>query len=134
MLSYLFVCRFKDGTIIQQTAEDVSQKDSTRSSFYDVMQRLEEVETFTLVKQDDRQHSFMVDLRDGHFEIDGVPFCVSSEELPNNVKFRLIYFHRHQHRVVQGQSLMGEAPVQYFIGWQTNLLNGENVQQTISTK
>jgi hypothetical protein len=134
MLSYLFTCHFKDGTVIQQTAEDVSKVDPTRSAFYDVVQRLEEVKTFTIIKQDARQHTFMVDLRNGHFEIDGVQFYASAKgELPDEAKFRLIYFHRHQHKIVQGQTMSGDD-IQYFIGWQTNLLNGNNVQQTISVK
>ena len=53
-LAYLFTCRFQDGTVLRQTQDDVSQVDSARSAFYDVVQRLAEVETFTLTKQDGR--------------------------------------------------------------------------------
>ena len=132
-LTYFFTCCFNDGSTIQQTPEDTSKIDSTRSAFYDVLQCIDEVETFTLTKQDGRRHTYMVDLRDGHFEIDGVPFFTSAEELPK-AKFRLIYFHRHQHRVVQGQISTGdEALIQYFIGWQT-LIDGKNFQSMISVR
>ena len=57
-LAYLFTCRFQDGTVLRQTQDDVSQVDSARSAFYDVVQRLAEVETFTLTKQDGRPHTF----------------------------------------------------------------------------
>ena len=131
--AYLFTCRFKDGSVIQQTQEDVSQEDSTRSAFYDVVQRLDEVELFTITKQDARQHTYTVDLRDGHFEVDGIPFY-ASEELPGEAMYRLIYFHRHQHRVVQGQTLTGDgALIQYYIGWQTTI-DGKNFQSTISVR
>lgn len=133
-LAYLFTCRFTDGTAIQQTQEDVSVADSTRSAFYDVVQRLTEVETFTLIQQrSGRQHSFSVDLRDGHFEIDGVPFFSQAEELPSVPKsYRLIYFHRHQHRVIQGQAMTGDASsVVFHIGWQATI-DGKNFQSTIA--
>ena len=131
--AYLFTCRLNDGTIIQQTQEDVSQEDTTRSAFFDVVQRIEDVETFS-IKKYDAPHNYMVDLRDGHFEIDGIPFQVSSEELPGEAKFRLIYFHRHQHRVVQGQVMSGNgASIRYHIGWQTTI-DGKNFQSMISVQ
>ena len=128
-LSYLFTCRFTDGTTIQQTQDDVSSEDATRSAFFDVVQRLEDVQTFVIK---DSEHTYMVDLRDGHFEIDGVPFEVSTEELPGEAMFRLIYFHRHQHNVVQGQALTGDgAVIRYHVGWQTTI-GGKNFQSVIS--
>ena len=132
-LAYLFTCRFQDGTVLRQTQDDVSQVDSARSAFYDVVQRLAEVETFTLTKQDGRPHTFSVNLLDGHFEIDCVPFCAQAEELPSEpTSFRLIYFHRHQHKVIQGQSMTGEASsVVYHIGWQTTI-DGKNFRTMIS--
>lgn len=131
--AYLFTCRFTDGSTIQQTIEDLSAKDDTRSAFYDVVQRMDEVETFTIINRDaPRTHTYMVDLRDGHFEVDGVPFEVSSEELPGEAEFRLIYFHRHQHHVIQGQTMTGnEDVVRYHIGWQTTI-DGKNFQSMIS--
>jgi hypothetical protein len=128
-LTYLFTCRFTDGSVIQQTPEDVSRLDASCSAFYDVLQRIDEVESF-IIKKYDAPHTYMVDLRDGHFEIDGVPFFVSSEELPGEAKFRLIYFHRHQHN--QGQSMMGDvSSIAYHIGWQTTI-DGKNFRTMIS--
>jgi hypothetical protein len=116
-LTYLFLCRFTDGTTLQQTQEDVSTIDSTRNAFYDVTQRLAEVETFTLIGQNGRHHSFSVNLCDGHFEVNGVAFHAQTDQLPGEAKFRLIYFHRHQHKVIQGQAMTGDSSsVEYHIG------------------
>lgn len=42
-LAYLFECHLKDGTMIQQTPEDVSVIDPAKSAFYDVLQRINDV-------------------------------------------------------------------------------------------
>jgi hypothetical protein len=126
MLAYLFTCCLKDGTCIQQTQADVSASDSTRSAFYDVLQRIDEVETFRLT---DGSHTYLVDLRDGHFEVDGVRFNAQSDELPGTAEYRLIYFHRHCHQVVGGQ-MQGDL-IEYYIGWQATI-DGKNYKQMIS--
>jgi hypothetical protein len=130
-LSYLFECHFKDGTMIQQTEQDVSTIDPARSAFYDVMQRLDDVVVFGVYNE---QSTYAVDLRDGHFEINGFSFNVNKEELPEDAKRELVYFRRHVHVTVVGQ----EAPpedvshsVEYFLGWRA-MVDGKEIQQTIS--
>ncbi len=131
-LAYLFECHFSDGTILQQTEEDLSAVDPTRSAFYDVAQRLDDVEVFGLFNDD---HTIVVDLRDGHFEIDGLPFkVVGQDELPEgDHKFRLIYFRRHRHTVAMGEGLPEELAhtIEFHVGWQTTI-DGKNYQQTIA--
>ena len=147
-LAYLFECHFNDGTIIQQTEEDVSKIDPNRSSFYDVIQRKDDVEVFGIFND---QHTYAVDLRDGHFEIDGAPFSIQkdvsvepTEENPTPVlepfvkipdqKLELVYFRRHVHVTVMGQENVPEDishSIEFFMGWKTTV-NGKEVQQTIS--
>ena len=126
-LAYLFECHFTDGTVYQQTPEDVSVT-GVGSAFTDVMQRIDEVEVFGIVND---EHTYAVDLVDGHFEIDGVPFNVHAEQLPPDCKYRLIYFRRHRHTITMGYSDMEEHTVEYHIGWQTTV-DGKNYQRTIS--
>ena len=127
-LAYLFECHFTDGTILQQTPEDISQIDPTRSAFYDVMQRNDDVMVFGLVND---EHTYAVDLRDGHFEVDGVPFEIHGQDvLPNDTKYRVVYFRRVTHTITQGYSIV-ESIIKYHIGWQATV-DGKNYQQTIA--
>lgn len=128
-LTYLFECHFTDGTFIQQTPEDVSKTDPSKSAFYDVLQRNDEVMIFAIVNDD---HTYVVDLRDGHFEIDGIPFTVhDKDELPHDCKFRVVYFRRNVHTITQGYVNMTDSSVKYHIGWQTTV-EGKNYQKTIA--
>jgi len=104
MLDYLFEAHFSDGTMIQQTPEDVSVVDPTRSRFYDVAQRLDDVVAFGFFND---QHTYAVDLRDGHFEVDGAPFFSYPKDFApsEETKFRLIYFRHHTHQITQGSDV-----------------------------
>jgi hypothetical protein len=138
-LSYLFEAHFNDGTMIQQTPEDVSKIDSAKSAYFDVMQRLSDVVVFGIFNDD---HSYVVDLRDGHFEIDGVPFKVTSAagpeeemEIPADQKFELVYFRRHIHITAVGAELPVELShtVDYHLGW-TTVIDGKELRRTISAR
>jgi hypothetical protein len=134
-LSYLFEAHLNDGSVIQQTPEDVSKTDPDRSAYYDVIQRLSDVQVFGLFNDN---HTYVVDLRDGHFEVDGVPLNVGSEEdieLMPDQKFELVYFRRHMHVTAVGAQLPVELShsVEYFLGWTTEV-NGKQIRRTISTK
>jgi hypothetical protein len=126
MLSHLFICFFNDGSFIQQTEEDISTIDPVRSAFYDVAQRPNDVVLFCVVGNG---HNYTVDLRDGHFEIDGVRFDARPDMPDDDCEYRLIYFRRHKQIVIQGKD--GEHSIKYHIGWQTTI-NGKNYQQIIS--
>jgi hypothetical protein len=124
-----------DGTVIQQTPEDVSKVDPTKSAYYDVCQRLSDVVVFGFFNDD---HSYLVDLRDGHFEVDGTVINVHTEEdleLMPDQKFELVYFRRHVHVTAVG----GEIPVElshtvaYHLGW-TTMVGEKQVRRTISAR
>jgi hypothetical protein len=127
-LAYLFECHFADGTVLQQTPEDLSKTEPNKSAFYDVLQRNDEVIVFGIVNDD---HTYAVDLRDGHFEIDGVPLYVhGQDELPPDTKYRVVYFRRVSHMITQGYEI-AESAVKYHIGWQATV-DGKNYQKTIA--
>lgn len=139
-LKYLFVARYTDGSLFEQKPEDISHRDSTRSAFYDVLQdekEGKELESFFLVGGD---HTYAVDLRDGHFEIDGTSLWVGDQLPPENVKLRLIYYRQKTHQFTLGQDgfvldengkpLQANFQCRYCIGWQATS-EGKNHQEVI---
>lgn len=118
-LKYLFIVEYKDGSVFQQTPEDVSISDPTRSCYYDVKQ--EEVLRFILVGADT---VFTIDLSDGHFEVNNVPFFMhdAGEELKD---FRLIFYRQHTHQFTMERKELSHDVV-YCIGWQCNDKAGKN--------
>lgn len=153
MMKYLFECHFNDGTVLQQTEADVSTVDSTRSAFYDVMQRSADIIVFGIYND---QNTYAVDLRDGSFLVNGAKFSVPAKvvvatlvtatdcdpkaelqsldfEAQPDQKYELVYFRRHSHVTVMGASDVPEElshRVEYHLGWST-LVDGTEVRQTI---
>ena len=133
-LRYLFVAKLKDGSIIEQPPDDASLIDSTRSAYYDVSQRLDDVIAFAL--HDDKNY-YAVDLRDGHFEINGVPFSaqpVATPTINEGGKFRLLYYRDHQQELIMGMDgsmKPGEHTHQYRMGWEYFDPSGKSYVQTI---
>lgn len=125
MLKYLFKAIYNDGTVYEQNAEDRSIIDpEKRSCFYDIDHS--KLVAFTL-KGDG--HEYGVDLRDGHFEIDGIPFVMHEMPLKD---FRLVFFRKHTHsfnvKVDDGTHREIDHKIAYRIGWQCTV-NGKNYQE-----
>lgn len=142
MLKYLFTATYKNGTVYQQTLEDISKTDPKRSCFFDV--KIDELASFVLKGNG---HEYGVDLRDGHFEIDGVQFFMHEDPvkiLPNKktflmplTNFQLIFFRRHTHTFQvavreNNQKEIGHEIV-YRLGWQCTVA-GQNYQQIMQFK
>lgn len=147
-LAYTFGVHFKDGSEYFQTPEDVSVNGaSSGSAFSDIKDRLSEVELFQIEGNGQR---VLVDLRDGHFEFNGVPMIVGdpSVYIPQGTERRLVYFRR----VTQGRGCevrcVGHNPdgspiwepvgghretvsIQHHVGWQATV-GGKNHQVTIA--
>jgi hypothetical protein len=125
---YLFVAQYKDGEQYEQGAGDQSLQDETKNAFYDILyspiKPLADLIKFSLIGEG---HSYTVDLTDGHFEIDGVPFFQHDEK--HLVDFRLIFFRRHFHHATLGGEEIGHD-IEYHLGWQTTFLS-KNYQSTI---
>ena len=81
MLKYLFVAQFEDNSLFIQNEDDVSMFDEKRSAYYDLLQAQKKVKKFWLT---DKYDTYLVDLEDGHFEINGKEFiCEGQGELPD---------------------------------------------------
>lgn len=128
LLKYLFVVEYKDGSKYQQNAEDKPVIAQRGSSFSDV--KIDEVARFYLVNY---QYQFCVDLNDGHFEVNQVPFFMhdQGEGLKN---FRLIFYRQHTHCFNMGTKQELTHDINYCIGWQTNNEKGENVKRIMEIK
>ncbi|HEX8196353.1 MAG TPA: hypothetical protein VF571_09210 [Pyrinomonadaceae bacterium] len=121
-MKYLFTAQFNDGEEYRQTTEDKSLTTEGKSAFYDIKDR--DIKTFKL---EGDGHTYLVDLTDGHFEIDGVPFGAGKPVLADE-PLRLIYFRRNYiHHA--GTEILGHD-IDYFMGWQTTV-NDKNYQQII---
>ena len=110
-LKYVYTVVYRDGSVYQQNLEDKSALHPTGSCFADL--DLPNIRTFTLVGVG---HRYTVDLTDGHFDIDGVPFCFHdrSVKLPD---LQLWFFRRHTHEVVDGVEKSHRT--EYRMGWTT---------------
>ena len=111
-LHYVFRCKFRDGTHLFQTPDDVSAVDPKRSAFCDVVQRLAEVQTFSITNG---RNTYLVDLRDGHFEVNGVKFYAAP---PTGGTYELVYFRqRTEHFTLGLEHLASEC--YHHIGWRS---------------
>lgn len=144
-LDYLFGAQFSDGSEYHQNADDTSVT-GAGSAFSDLVPRLEEI---TLFQLEGRGNRYLVDLRDGHFEVNGVPLVAGDPavDIPIDAKRRLIYFRRvHQTREddvqVIGHDESGQpiyanlgqrniTHVAYHLGYQCEV-DGKNHKVTIS--
>lgn len=130
--TYLFVATFADGSQIFQDAKDISAADLKRSQFYDVLERAKETALVSFVIRG--EHVFGVDLRDGHFEVNGLPFFQHRPDnsAENYKDFRVIYFRTPQIQIDAHtrQPISGKIHA-YTIGWQMTH-NGKNVKKTFS--
>ena len=126
MLKYLFTVQFKDGSVYEQTEEDRSLVEpEKRSAFYDVAQRLDEVHTFTLKGEG---HEYMVDLTNGLFAIDGVPFRMHEEKLEN---YKLVFFRQHTHTYQADTREEIDHQIVYRVGWQAKDKDEKNVERVM---
>ena len=120
-LKYLWTVIYKDGSVMGQSSNDLSRTDSSRSAFFDIQQ--DRVKCFILKGV---KHTYSVDLIDGHFEVNGVPFRFH-ERLVKLTNIRLIFFRRHTHTFIGDDS----EHITYRFGWQANDPTGANVQRVM---
>ena len=121
-LKYRFTAAYNDGTFFEQNDEDVSASDPTRSAFFDVDQS--RLEAFALVGE---RHIYAVDLSNGQFAVDGVPFRMHEGTVSC---LRLIFFRRHTHSINAQYKELAHQIV-YRLGWQGLDEEGRNVQRVM---
>ena len=133
---YSYTAVFEDGTVIEQDRNDengdrsLTRTDGTGSRFTDVLEKEKESKLISFVIHNDN-YSLGVDLRDGHFELNGVPFFQHRPDQDNYKDFRIIYYRSVQRVMNQnGEQLSGSA-TSYTVGWQVTH-NGKNVQRIVS--
>lgn len=150
VLDYLFAAEFLDGSRLEQTPEDVSASHPTKSAFYDLCQHneyggvLTDEHGLALVRDDiaffgitNGEHFYVVDLRDGHFELDHMPFFpqpTAYPDIPPGGRFSLLYFRDHQQDIIMapdGSQTLGAHRMAYRLGWEYSLPDGRKWQQTI---
>ena len=145
-----FVATFADGSQIFQNAQDRSEQYDERNCYFDVRVKATNVadnadfeKMYDHVRQPLRcfvlagkgYYPIGVDLIDGHFEVNGVPFFQHSEPYRD---FKLLYFRNvavHRTLTVTANGPTDEAPrdsydLGYILGWEVEH-NGEKVQRII---
>jgi hypothetical protein len=147
-LAYTFGVHFKDGSKYFQTPEDVSERGPEHgSAFSDIKDRLGDIELFQIEGNGQR---VLVDLRDGHFEFNGVPMRVGdpSVHIPRDTVRRLVYFRRVTQSLGRDIRCAGHNPdgspiweaigdsrtttvVEHHVGWQATVA-GKNHQVTVA--
>lgn len=119
-LTYLFQATFKDGSVIQQTQEDVSPTVGGKNCFYDVLQRMADLDQFVLWEQSEEGGFAGVSLIDGSFAINGRPFRqlfdVTGTE-PHLKDFELVFYKRTLQNIMSAESKAWETPSSFVLGW-----------------
>ena len=123
MLEYLFIAETTNG-LIRQDQDDAPKTQSHGSTFTDVLK--EKVKKFSLVG---KGHVFTVDLQDGHFEVDGLPFFMHTDFLLKD--FRIVFYRQHTHDFTMDGKEVNHR-IAYCFGWQTNDKDKKNVQRIMT--
>ena len=108
-MKYLFTLIDDKDKEHKQTKEDVSKTNKKKSAYYDIKDK--KLKQFYL---EGEGHKYLVDLVDGHFEIDGVKFKMHEGNLSD---FRLVYY--REHRINYTGMLEVDHLITYCLGWQT---------------
>lgn len=125
-----FEATFKDGTTYVEREDDTSEDTKNKNSFYDVLKRIKDVKSFSIVGD----NTYSVNLIDGHFEVDGVPFIIHDqffEVTEGNIE--LVYWKEMRQEFNQELETIHRYVNRYFIGWKT-INNGgkKGIQHTIA--
>lgn len=128
-MNLLFTCYFEDGTFYTQNPQDVSINNPTKSCYFDILEKEKTGNNplaFCLTRNNSDDY-YLVDLRDGAFEINNTRFFLHQED--NIGPFKLIYYRTNNLYVTAG--LPDSLSIRYNFGWQTNF-NGENIKKIIT--
>lgn len=136
--THLFIATFEDGQQIFQNADDQSELEPDRNCYFDVLERQKTVPLRCFVLRGPK-HAYGVDLWDGHFEIDGIPFFqhrpdLSRPELESGETFRLVYTRTVQHHkhIGSDDGSITSNISGYSLGWECG--NVEHVMFILTTE
>ena len=151
-LKYLFSTQFANGSIFVQTPEDKHPHLPGRNAFYELLlcdstgtplQHPDDSKLITrydieLFQLEDSSYRYLVDLRDGHFEVqhlkgnksvEGTPFFIKIP--PVGAKLKLFYFKRRRHNLNVTGTIQEDLSIkaehtsevsqecEYHFGWET---------------
>jgi hypothetical protein len=142
-LKYLFKVEFDDGTFFHQKPSDVSDFNPQKSQYTDLLAVGKMMRRAWLTEhyQELGNEAIMVDLLDGHFEVNGLWVQFDQNPLPPMIR-ELVFFREHQHDSQNTYSqetgklieaVPGEHRIKYFIGWRVTV-NNKSFQQVIGVK
>jgi hypothetical protein len=126
--TFFFVATYADGSQITQNVEDRSAYDVNKNCFFDVLSREEGPVSFVIT---DGTQVFGVDLRDGHFEVNGVPFFQHRPEHVPLKDFRLKYCRTPEQTINTMTGETGGRIAGYSLGWEAEH-KGETVERVLS--
>jgi hypothetical protein len=154
VLEYLWQAHLLDETHIFQNEADVSAIDpEKRSAFYDLCLHDDEGNSVTdcdgiaIARPDiaffgitNGRHTWVVDLRDGHFEVNGLsfradPWALLPDAFPDGGTYRLVFFLDREQKITTFEdkrpSLVEDSILGYRLGWVYELPDGRRWKQTI---
>lgn len=136
-LKYLFIAEYDDGTIFVQPEHDRTRDhnpkaEHNKSAYYDIDH--DKLIRFALVPNTGKIEApvIVVDLRDGHYEVGGVPFVAAEQNFVATKKLELVFFREVQLQKGEEDGVPFERHFinRYFVGWKTNQ-NGKAVTSLI---
>lgn len=137
-LRWLFIAEFDSGTQYAQTADDRADCDPHRDAFYDILyltgqldRKPEKVRSLTRFHLTDSRNWFTVDLRDGKFEVNGLPFEAHPQLTELEPPLNLIYY-RESRADLFANGTTRQYVNRYFLGWWFMDKNGKKVEETIA--
>lgn len=129
MLKYYFDVEFTDGTTYTQNADDRSVfEPEKRSCFFDVKRLIEEGRKIRYFMLSDGKDVYMVDLTDGHFEVNGKSFFMHDRRDLSD--FKIIFYRQHTHSFNVGNRAELSHEMIFCIGWQVTI-DDENIKRVM---
>lgn len=119
-MKYLFAAKFKDGSVVNQTIEDISLVNPEKSAFFDVLNHPSELAEFSLCGD---SKEIYLNFNSQTIHVNGVKIKHSTVL----ADLRLIYYRQVTLTFPQGLN-----EIQFNVGWQGNDENGKNHQQILT--
>lgn len=121
-LKYLFKAELRDGSVFEQPADDHSELEpERRTAFFDLLEISKEnpIQKFSI---SNGEQTLLVDLLDGHFELNGVVILPQSHVIPiDNPTYKLIYHRTMQRHFNVDYDQVGVECVGTFVGWEVTI-------------